>query len=96
MLNTAQMHEDAAALGLKSYVEGGRFKVEGRLGDVMKVFAAQGCDLVNHGTKTVISYAVYNGPTHTPEHYVASISALTPEYAYAYTWADQAAWLSGG
>lgn len=85
MLNTNQMHDDAEALGLKHYVEDGRFKVEGRLGDVMKVFAAQGCDLVNQNLKTVTSYLVYRGVDHTPQNYVACIGSITPDYAYGYT-----------
>lgn len=80
----SQLLKDAEALGLKTEVvtpgiavpPTSYIRIEGPVADVLRVFAMNGCDLVDDGLKTVRSWAVYSGPAHTPEFYIGSIGAL--------------------
>ena len=83
LMKTTQLANDARNMGLKVEVSD-RVRVEGRLGDVIKAFAAQGCDVVRQSEH---SYAVTFGGEH-----VAIIGHTTPDmknvpanYAYGYT-----------
>jgi hypothetical protein len=90
MLNHTMLLDDAAKLGLRAYVDHGRTKIEGRTGDIIKAFAAQGCDVTRDGDN---SYRVDSAG-----QYVACIlhgtkgldanpiaSTIEPTWAYSFT-----------
>jgi len=83
MLNLKTLSDDAASLGLKCYLEGGRTKLEGSIAEVRRVLAAQGCDFAPFGT---MSHSLYIGDAHTSETLVAVLCFdAASNYAYAYT-----------
>lgn len=89
----SQILKDAEALGLKTEVvtpntnlPTSYVRIEGPVAEVRRVFAMNGCDLVDDGLKTVRTWTAYCGPAHTPEFYIGTIGALlNDDVDYAYT-----------
>lgn len=81
-LDTKTLVDNAEALGLATELGGGRVRIEGRICDVKRAFALQGCDLVPQGTT---GHAVYLGDHHGPATFVATICSTERSYAYGYT-----------
>jgi hypothetical protein len=48
-MNQTQLIKDAESLKLTVSTGQGRVRIEGRTGDIVKVFAAQGCDIERDG-----------------------------------------------
>jgi hypothetical protein len=85
-VSLTQLIQDAQAMGLQVSGANGRIRIEGRLGDVKKAFAAQGCNVVDEGCKTVRSFVVFKGTERKPSTHVACIGALLGSTdAYAFT-----------
>jgi hypothetical protein len=88
MINTKQMTDDAARLGIKVEVaeRGGRgyLRFEGTVGQTKKLWAAQGCDLTaDHGHTESLAWKATIGGEFVGS--LLSIRGIKGGYCYSYT-----------
>lgn len=83
MIDSKQLIEDAAALGLTTEVVNGNRCVYGQIGNVLKLYAAQGLDVIkDHDGRLVTSWVVTRGALIGNDVQALILLDKTTGYAY--------------